>query len=397
MKFILKNIAIVFALSAILVAAFGLYAVAFAAPAGIVTLTFDDGNPSQYEQAVPILKAGSQSATFYINSGWLGTSEWYMSWDQVVDLHASGFEIAAHTLTHAELPTLSQAQITREIYLDYVNFVAHGIIPTNFAVPFGAYDNKTTATVAKRYNSLRGFHNQGLNIWPYNKYILYVRYVTNQTSLEQVKAWVDEAAAGDAWLILVFHEILPVVDPTDDYSWETEKFRGLIDYLNTQGIKTKTIAEVLSSFVNLVSNSSFESGLSGWRTDNANVVALNTANKGSYPSPRNSIWMSGKAKAGHLFSDKISVSFGTTYGLRSYTDSRTLTAGEVGFYIDEYNAAGDWISGKWLGGFTNQNVVDKSFVYTPTSEAVRTAAIQVYMTAGANGNVFVDNIEFFAR
>ena len=365
--------------------------------AGVVTLTLDDGNPSQYERAVPILRAAGQTATFYINSGWLGESQWYMTWDQVIDLHKSGFEIAAHTLTHAELPPLTQAQINTEVNQDYANFVAHGIIPTNFAVPFGAYDNKTTATVAKRYNSLRGFQNQGLNFWPYNKYILYVRYITNQTSVDQVKAWVDEAVAQDGWLILVFHEFYPVVDPTDEYSWETSRFQALINYLNSKGIKAKTIHQVLSVFKNLNVNPSFENGLTGWKTDNPAVVTLNTTTKGSYPSPRNAVKFSGGAKAGHLFSDKIPVLFGTTYGLRGYTDSQGLRAGEVGFFIDEYDAAGNWISGKWLGGFTNQNVVDKSFVYTPTSASVKTAAIQVYMTAGAAGIVFVDNVELFAK
>ncbi|OGG79685.1 hypothetical protein A3A39_01810 [Candidatus Kaiserbacteria bacterium RIFCSPLOWO2_01_FULL_54_13] len=370
---------------------------ASAASTGVVTMTFDDGNPSQYENAVPIMKAGGQTATFYVNSGWLGSSEWYMTWEQIANLHNSGFEIAAHTLTHAELPPLTQAQINTEINQDYLNFVARGITPINFAVPFGAYDNKTTASVARKYNSLRGFHNQGLNVWPYNKYILYVRYITNQTSLDQVKAWVDEAVVQDAWLILVFHEILPLVDPTDDYSWEIAKFQAFIDYLNGKGVKAKTIHEVLSAYTNLTVNPSFENVLTGWRTDNASVVTLDTVNRGSYPSPRNSIKMAGGAIAGHLFSEKIPVSFGTTYGLRAYTDSQGLTAGEVGFFIDEYDEAGNWISGKWLGGFTNQNVVDKSFQYTPTSGAVATAAVQVYMTAGSSGSVYIDNVELFAK
>src|SRR3989344_5805571 len=366
MKFVLKNPTLYLATLAIGLVVLGVFsntASAVASPAGAITLTFDDGNPSQYEIVAPILKAGGQPATFYINSGWLGVDEWYMTWDQVTDLHKNGFEIAVHTVNNIELPTVNDATKATEINQDYQNFVAHGITPTNFAVPFGAYDNKTTSLVALRYNSLRAFANQGLNIWPYNKYLLYVRYITNQTSVDQVKQWVSEAMTQDAWLVLVFHEILPVVDPTDEYSWETAKFQTFINYLNAQKIKAKTIQGVLQEFKSVNTNPSFENGLSGWTTNNPASVVVDTGNNGSYPAPKNSIKMTGTAGSGYLFGGKIPVASNMTYGLRAYTDSRNYTSGEAGFYIDEYDQLGNWISGKWLGGILNKNVIDKSYVY----------------------------------
>ena len=372
-------------------------AVAHATGTGTVTLTFDDGNPSQYKTPAQMLKAVGQNATFYINSGFLGQSDWYMTWNQVKNLHISGFEIAAHGLTHIELPTVPLSTIKNEINKDYNNFVAHNITPTDFATPFGAYDNIVLSTIAKKYNSHRAFANQGLNFWPYNKYLLYVRYVTNQTSLEQAKAWVDEAVEQDGWLVLVFHEILPVVEPTDDYSWEITKFQSFIDYLSSKNIKTKTVSEVLKQNVNLIKNASFEEELAGWVTDNINSMKLNTANNGSYPTPKNSVKVVGTTKGGHLFGKKVPVSYGVTYGLRVYTDSQKFTSGEVGFYIDEYDEGGAWVSGKWQGALYNQNVIDRSYVYQPTSVLVKTAAVQVYATPGMTGSVFIDNVELFAR
>src|SRR3989344_3154778 len=226
MKFVLKNPTLYLATLAIGLVVLGVFsntASAVASPAGAITLTFDDGNPSQYEIVAPILKAGGQPATFYINSGWLGVDEWYMTWDQVTDLHKNGFEIAGHTLNHIELPTVNNATKTTEINQDYQNFVAHGITPTNFAVPFGAYDNITTALVASRYNSLR-------------------------------------------------------------------------------------------AFINLVENPCFESGLTGWSTDNLTNVEVNMNSKGNYPNPKNSIKMIGSGKPAHLFGGKIPVTFGGAYG-----------------------------------------------------------------------------------
>ncbi|MBI2004815.1 polysaccharide deacetylase family protein [Patescibacteria group bacterium] len=370
---------------------------AVAHAAGTVTLTFDDGNPSQYQTPAQLLKAAGQTATFYINSGLVGQSDWYMTWNQVKNLHTTGFEVAAHGLMHIELPTVPLSTIRSELNQDYSNFVAKGITPTDFATPFGAYDNIVLSAIAKKYNSHRAFANQGLNFWPYNKYLLYVRYVTNQTSLEQAKVWVDEAVAQDGWLVLVFHEILPAVDPTDDYSWETATFQSFIDYLDAKNIRTKTVAKVLMQSVNLIANPSFEEELAGWITDNTNSMKLNTANNGSYPTPKNTVKVVGTAKGGHLFGKKVSVSHGVTYGLRVYTDSQNLTSGEVGFYIDEYDESGAWVSGKWQGALYNQNVIDRSYVYQPTSVLVKTAAVQVYATPGTKGSVFIDNVELFAR
>ena len=370
--------------------------VAFAAGAGVVTLTFDDGNTSQYTIAAPIMKTAGQKAVYYINSGWVGQPT-FMTWAELAALRASGSEIAGHTVNHTELPTVPLATATTEVNQDYANFVAHGITPKNFATPFGAYDNNTLPIIAKTYDSHRAFANQGLNVWPYNKYLLYVRYITNQTTVDQAKAWVSEAMAQDAWLVLVFHEILPTVDPTDDYSWQTAQFQQFITYLNSQQIKAKTIEEVLQAQTNLVANSSFESGLTSWSTNSPTSVIVNTGKNGSYPSPTNSIQMVGGASAGHLFSQKIPVLSSATYGLRVFTDSRSFTSGEAGFYIDEYDQNGNWLSGKWLGGIWNKNVIDKSYVYKPTSGSVHTASIQVYMTAGTVGSIFIDNVELFAR
>ena len=99
----------------------------------------------------------------------------------------------------------------------------------------------------------------------------------------------------------------------------------------------------------------------------------------------------------HLFSAKTPVTFGSTYGVRAYTDSQKLQSGEAGFYLDEYNANGDWISGKWLGAIYDKNVIDKAYAYTPSSPDVASVRIQIYMVAGSVGQVFIDNVELFVR
>ena len=363
----------------------------------IVSLTFDDANQSQYDFVRPILANGGQKGVLYVPTALVGTEE-YMTWPEVEALHESGWEIGAHGATHAELPEVSNRTEANEISKSAEDLLGRGLAAVTFATPFGAYDNDTLAAIAKRFAAHRSFHSQGYNRWPYNRYLLSVRYVTTQTSVAEVTQWVEEAMSNNFWLILVFHEILPAVDPDDTYSWRTDQLEEFIQHLNDRGITAKTVAEVVAPVQNLLPNGSFESGLAnGWTADNPKTVQLNTAGQGSYPFPKNSIRMNGSAKASHLFSPKVGVTPGTQYALRGYLDSRKLNRGEVGFYMDEYDAAGNWISGQWLGGVTAKNVIDESYRYQPTSEDVAMARMQAYITAGARGSVYLDTIEFSAH
>ncbi len=367
-----------------------------ASAGGLLSITFDDGSASQAQIPIPILAQAGLTATYYINSGLVGTQD-YMNWQQLTTLARAGNEIGGHTAHHIELPTVSQAELTAEVNQDRAALAAHGLHVTDFATPFGAYDNNTIATVAKVYNSHRAFANQGLNLWPYNKYLLNVHYVTNTTSVAQAKAWVDEAVAQDGYLVLVFHEVLNTVDPTDDYSWQTENFKDLVSYIKTKGIPVKTVAQALASKQNLLQNGSFESGFAGWSTDNASSVTVEGGNHGSYPMPAHAVKMTGAATAVHLFGTKVPVAYGTTYGWRTYVDGRTMNSGEVGFYVDEYDSAGTWVSGRWFGAMYSANTMDYAFRYTPSSSNVASAAVQVYATAGTQGSAYLDNLELVPR
>ena len=68
----------------------------------IVSLTFDDDTIGQYGTR-SILASHAMHATFFVNSGTVGTSSAYMTWSQLHDLAADGNEITGHTVNHANL------------------------------------------------------------------------------------------------------------------------------------------------------------------------------------------------------------------------------------------------------------------------------------------------------
>lgn len=361
----------------------------------IVSLTFDDAPSSIFTYVAPILKTANLPATLYVPSGYIDKQD-YLTWLQIKQLADSGWEIGGHTVNHAELPNLTIPSMRQELKADWRELKLRGLHPTSFSAPFGSYDNSSTAEVAKLYASQRTFHNQGLNTWPYNKYLINVQYVKRDTTLTQVKAWVDSAVASDKWLVLVMHEILPDANMGDEWTWSTAQFTDLSKYLNDNAIPTKTVNDVISNFKVQNTNAGFKGSLKGWSTDDAQSIKHNTENFGSYPNPRNSLKITTPTKTAHLFSNKIQVTPTNEYGVRAYLDTRGMTQGEVGFMIDEYDTAGNWISWKWLGGTNHQNVIDYSYTYKPSSLNVSQITLQMSVPSTFIGTAYLDNFELLS-
>lgn len=94
---------------------------------GTLAVTFDDGYRDNYELAAPLLRSVGLPATFFVVSDFIesNTVAWWdrecvppagwMSWDEVRRLHEDGFEIGAHTRTHANLGEVTGAQAEWEI------------------------------------------------------------------------------------------------------------------------------------------------------------------------------------------------------------------------------------------------------------------------------------------
>ena len=88
-------------------------------PPNPVVVTIDDGFADTLTAAAPLLGAAGIPATVYVTSGFVGGrspgGDRMMSWPQVRALVEQGHEVGAHSQTHPQLDTLSEADAWSEV------------------------------------------------------------------------------------------------------------------------------------------------------------------------------------------------------------------------------------------------------------------------------------------
>ena len=127
-------------------------------PRRAVLITFDDCYRDLLDGA-ELLAAEGVGALAFAVSGLVGAeNEWdrhhggpplpLLDADGLRRLSEHGIEIGAHSRTHAELPTLSQAGIHQEVRASVADLEALGLGPVRFfAYPYGEYDERVLDAV----------------------------------------------------------------------------------------------------------------------------------------------------------------------------------------------------------------------------------------------------------
>jgi peptidoglycan/xylan/chitin deacetylase (PgdA/CDA1 family) len=121
---------------------------------GTLSITLDDGYRDNFEIAAPILQKHKLPATFFVTTGFIGTDYvplWdralsphpgWMTWDQVRNLSARGFDIGCHTDTHIDMGTAAPETVRAELALSKAKLQQElGKQIDLFVYPFGGVEN----------------------------------------------------------------------------------------------------------------------------------------------------------------------------------------------------------------------------------------------------------------
>lgn len=175
-------------------------------PGPIVSLTFDGGLESQYENARPLLQHYGYKATYYINPSTIETRG-FMTAANLTGLAGSGDEIGARGYNPDDMTAINQSALDNQLHSgrDYLRDA--GFKVNDFAVPYGHSDAEVQYYARKYYATLRGTES-GINTWqnldPYN---LKVLNVSSSTSQQTFLAALEAVKAEGGWLILAYQGV----------------------------------------------------------------------------------------------------------------------------------------------------------------------------------------------
>lgn len=120
-------------------------------------ITFDDAYQSVFEHGYAALKERGITATLFVAADQIGgINEWdrrigdqlekIMTADQLKQMADDGFEIGAHTLTHAHLMDLDDDQLKEEVAASKSRIEEMiGVEVSSFSYPYGEYDERVLA------------------------------------------------------------------------------------------------------------------------------------------------------------------------------------------------------------------------------------------------------------
>lgn len=387
-----------------------------------ITFTFDDARQSSYSYAAPILAKYGLKGTIYVTTGCVGMTTVpntchaandvkYLSWPQVTALQNTyKWEVGSHSVTHPYLASfdagdgqpkpLTQQQVVYEVTQSKADLAAHGINAKSFASPYGDYNDFSLKTISKYYSSHRAFAEQNDNVYPYNDRLINNMQVQGAVTLASVAAKIDAAINRNLWLVLTFHDILPNASKdNNNYQWSTRDLESVASYVKARialnKIQNVNTSEAIVSGTNIlaapIANGKFGNG---WTTDSPTGFSVSGNSNGSYPEPATAVMATSTTTHTHLFSPRVIVSSSTVYVLKQFLNVTAAATGEVGFYIDEFDANGNWVSGQYKTRENSKYLENINFVYQPTSLQVKTASLQIYNTANSGITAYLDSFEW---
>lgn len=114
-----------------------------------VRITFDDGNASDVEHALPALRERGLDATFFVVAGRIGAPR-FLDAAGVKELAAAGMTIGCHGMRHRPWRGLDDRALSEEL-LDAKAMLERVVERpiTEAACPFGSYDRRVLRTLRK--------------------------------------------------------------------------------------------------------------------------------------------------------------------------------------------------------------------------------------------------------
>lgn len=189
-------------------------------PRGAITITFDDGWRTVYENAWPVFQEFDLPANVGVYTGVVGAPA-FMTEAHLDELHTGGWSMASHTVSHDSLTTMSPAELDFELRVSKEWIDARGYRGTNVLIaPYHEFEETERVAASQYYVAARGqsaneFVPDSLVSWlPSNPYELTgidaegLPY-TSQAGRDRLRDLLQRTVDEGAFLDVYFHQIPP--------------------------------------------------------------------------------------------------------------------------------------------------------------------------------------------
>lgn len=209
---------------------------------GAITLVFDDGYQTVYEEVLPLLASYNVRAVFAIplspktieGEKVAPTQEWLAAAKKY------GHEIAAHSVSHASLTTLSAKELQKELKLPSQELQA-----TTIVYPGGAHNDSVIAEAKKIYSAGRTVLHGMETLPPKDVMRLSTMNFTKKNfSVARANIRALQAFIQNKWLIETYHMVSKEISPLT-HSVLLDDLDAHLDFITSLPIKIAPIRELL--------------------------------------------------------------------------------------------------------------------------------------------------------
>jgi peptidoglycan/xylan/chitin deacetylase (PgdA/CDA1 family) len=205
---------------------------------GAVSLTFDDGDPSQNDVALPELDRRKIRATFFLISTRLGNTE---SWKKAA---AAGHEIGSHSANHKNPAQFKPDEEDAEVIAAAKSLEqTFGHLIPSFAYPFSAVTAGLRMRIEKVHLLARGGGGNPIPLEPEPDWLNLPSQATlTEGKLETYQGWIDTALQKGAWSIFMIHGLEGT--PWGYSPIKKATFSGILDHLKDKDVWVAPFGEV---------------------------------------------------------------------------------------------------------------------------------------------------------
>lgn len=209
---------------------------------GVITLVFDDGYQAVHDEVLPLLAQYNVRAVFAVptkidtiagekvapHSAWLSAAKKY------------DHEIAAHSVHHNNLTTLSDSDLLEEL-----KNPAHELSAKTLVYPGGAHNDHVVDAAKKFYTAGRTVLHGLESLPPANPMRLHtINFTKKNFSVVRANIHALRACIQNKWLIETYHMVSPQTSELK-HSVLLSDLDAHLDFITSLPISIKTIQEVL--------------------------------------------------------------------------------------------------------------------------------------------------------